>query len=223
MKGGKKSSKGGGKKKSSKGHPTSAPSTFPTSAPSTFPSSAPSTLDSRRLLLCQYDACGNVLQDECILDDKKGKKDEEIEEVMSEHTVGDVNDALEDVGNVINATRAGDNYELFKDIAKELSEQGNLLWLSSIALTVTPETGSENQITQSGIKDAIRDTFAKSNQLLADTRQFFAAFRSVERDPILDQIMIRVSSITSAYNTFIETRNDNVDKRTKENALNKFR
>jgi hypothetical protein len=168
------------------------------------PSQSPSTFGSRRFVLCPLDDC----------------------ELHTATTVDEVNSALVEIGktmdDLLNSDPDHDVYDMFKNVANVLQEKGGELRTSSIALSRSPTTDSEDQITQTLILEEVKETSAKIGSLYSFVRQEFVPVRAKIFDPKLDEIMLRLQSITGAYTSFIKTREE-PNKGSRDNAMNQLR
>jgi hypothetical protein len=199
---------GKGSKKGSSypsGYPSSAPSSLPSQIPSPYPSSSPSEEGTRKFVFCQGDSDNNV---------------------TSTSTVDDVEEALEEVKASMRAARTAAvdtsedfaaKVEKFQLVAWVLKEAGELLWTSSVA-TGANLVVDENKVTQSLITEELEGAFSESELILQETNIQYSNFRTINIDPILDEIAIRLSSIGNAYKVFIKASDSS-----KELALTKFR
>lgn len=183
--------------------PSSYPSLMPSQVPSARPSSSPSQEGTRKFVLCY------------------GEKN-----VTSTSTVDDVEAALDEVKASMFAARtaaAGTSEEFvekvmkFKDVTLPLKEQADLLWTSSVALGAGLVV-DEYKVTQSLIQGELEATYMEFFEILEISNILYSKFGMTNSDPIFDEVMIRLSSIASAYRSFITASNGS-----KETALIKLR
>jgi hypothetical protein len=146
--------------------------------------------------------------------------------MTSTSTVDDVEEVLEEVKESMRAARTATavTSEFFalkvkecQHVAGVLNEAGGLLWTLSVA-TGANLFVDENKVTWSLITEELEGTFSESEQILAETNTQYSNFRTINTDPILDEIVIRLSSIGNAYKAFIKASDSS-----KELALTKFR
>jgi hypothetical protein len=161
----------------------------------------------------------------CLLDDGSAA----VDELFTDTTVDDVNSALVKIGGAVdkllNSDATVDHQEMLnahKAVADVLHEKGSELWTSSIALSQSLTTDSEDQVTQTLILEGVKETSEKIVSLHRRVSQEFVPVRAKIVDPILDEIMLRAKSITNAYTSFIETREE-PNKGDRDNSASQLR